>query len=185
MGGVAPSPVVNVPGFVLASDQSAIPSVYLLYTTDPNVPERVDSVYMSIDFGTLTDPLNDQFAVVLVAQNGRVIDQSTTPLITLASGSLILTLNWARGAADPTQAPVTPYLNSGNNTHYGFVNMTLPDIVLPTASTVQLWAYLDDGFEGPDVQVTDGTITTTRNAGAVSGTSLIDLTPFLLPASTG
>lgn len=181
----APSPIASIPGFTIPGDLSGGPPTPIpLYTTDPNFPERIESVYFVVDFGT-----NDELAVVLAiqltAQDGAPLGEWATPVATgVDMADFEAHYTWSRLGQDTANEVAVETLFSADNTRRVWFNVALPDVVLPTSSQVNLLAYTDNGNEGPDFPVTGGTITTTRNAGAVASTTdLSDILPLLVPTT--
>jgi len=185
VGGVAPSPVVSVPGFTIVGAGADEPQVFRLYTTDPNVAERIESVYFTVDWGS-NEHTNNVLAVQLAAQDGAIVGEfATPPAEGVDSADLEAHYTWTRLGQDTSNETAVETLFANDGVRRVWFNVALPDVVLPVSSQVNLLAYIDNGNEAGDFQVTDGAITTTRNAGAVSSTTALDLTPYLLPAAVG
>lgn len=180
----APSPVVSVPGFTIVGDNSVpIPQAIPLYTTDPNVPERIESVYFIVDWGG-NNETNNVLAIQLAAQDGAILGEfATPPAEGVDAADLQAHYTWTRLGQDSSNETAVETIFAADNVRRVWFNVALPDVVLATSSQVSLLAYIDNGSEQPDVTVTGGTITTTRNAGQAASTSPLALTPFLIQTS--
>lgn len=182
-----PASLIQPPAFTILGGGVApgIPQVFPLYTLGGTDSERLDSVYMEIDW-----PGNDALSVVLgiqlVAPNGKPIGvYVSSPILGVDDAPLISYLNWSRLGNDTDQLDTREEVFAVDAIRRAWTNTRLPDIVLPPLSSINLVVWLEDGEEGAAVPVDQPTITTTRNAGAVSSTTALDLTPYLLPAAVG
>lgn len=180
-----PSNVVAPGGFTIPADVSLTPVTIPLYTLTGIYNERIESFFMTLVFDN--DDANVAVMVLqLTAANGDVLYQQNSPVIK-PPGNPANTVycTWSRlGNDDPNDTLVfTPFGSDGHN--YAWFNVRLPDLVLAPLASVQLIAYRSDDDETADLVVTDAALTTTRNAGPASDTSLVDILPLLVPTSTG
>lgn len=179
------SPVTAVPGFAITPTVDATPFIQQLYQLQTVAPERIEAVYMTLAYST-TKPLFQQYVIRLQDAAGNIVNESATPQLSATDSSdLIVVLNWSRLGNDSAQEPFYIYDDGATGFSYAWCNMRLPDLVLAPNSTVQFlfWGAIETS--SGTIPVSNCTVTTTRDAGAVSGTSAVDVTPYLLPAFNG
>lgn len=179
------SPVNAVPGFQLAPATAASPQQVLLYTVNTTAPERIESVYMTVGYGTI-EPTFQVFAIQLRDLSGVVLLEQPTPVLTATDSSdLTAVLGWSRLGNDSAQEAFALLDDMTTGTARAWANMRLPDLVLQSQSTVWLISYSDFETSSGTITVSDCSVTVTRNAGAVSTTSQVDINALLVPTTTG
>lgn len=179
------SPVTTVPGFELQPNTDPGGVVVQLYQLQTTEPERIESVYLTLAYSTIK-PTFQTFAVRLLDAANNILYEQPTPVFNAADNAdLTVVLGWSRLGNDSAQQTFA-YLDDPDAGYTrAWANMRLPDLVLAPSSTVQLvsWGFFET-ISGT-IPVSDCSITTTRNAGAVSSTTAVDVTPYLLPAFNG
>lgn len=182
---VTESPVTTVPGFVLNAVGSGTPEVFQLYQVQTVAPERIESVYMTLAYGNVK-PTNDVFALQLRDPSGVVLFEQPTPdLIGLDTADLVVILGWSRLGNDTAQLKFALHDDGATGWARAWANMRLPDLVLANGSTVQLLSWSNVETMSGTIPVSDASVTVTRNAGAVSTTTLADVLPLLTPTDEG
>lgn len=179
------SPVVTAEGFVIQNGGAGVPQLFTIYTVQSGVPERIEAVNFSADFGSNLET-DDVLSIQIYDQSGVLLyEQATPPLLGVDEADLTAYLTWSRQGNDNTQQAVQETLFAHDNVRRVWCNMRLPDLVVQNGSFVNLAAWFNDGDEGGGAVVSDIAVTVTRNAGAVSDTTQVTLTPLLLNQSTG
>lgn len=183
---VIESPVTTVPGVAfIGGNSEPIPQEQLIYTTNAAVPERIESVFGVTLFAS-NNETNNVISLQLRSQSGVVLyEQATPPLLGVDGAELMVYLTWSRLGNETAQLPAQEVLFATDNIRRTWLNIRLPELVLGPLSTVYLLAYVDDGGEGPNFGVDNLAVTVTRNAGAVSTTTLADVLPLLTPTDEG
>lgn len=177
------SPVTTVPGFVLTPVTSADPQVIQLYQLQTQAPERIESVYMTLAYGTIK-PTFQMFALQLRDAAGNVIFEQPTPVFTATDNSdLTMVLNWSRLGNDSAQSPPAVLDDGLSGFSRMWADMRLPDLVLAPQSTVQFLSWSDIETMSGTLPVSNCTVTTTRDAGAVSSTSSVSGIPLFTDAT--
>ena len=178
------SPVTLVPGFELQPISSTDPTVVQLYQLQTTAPERIEAVYLTLAYGTIK-PTFQQFSVQLWDPAGNVVYEQATPMLTATdSADLTVTLQWSRQGNDSAQQAFFVWDDPDNGFARAWANMRLPDLVLASQSTVQFvsWSFFETS--SGTIPVDNCTVTTTRDAGAVSGTTAVAYPqPYLVPAT--
>lgn len=183
MSSIAASPVIEPGGVTLVGGSGEAPVVTPLYTINPNEPERIESVYFEIPYAS-AEPQFDLFALQLCAQDGAVLDEIPAPDITALDGSdLVVVLSWARLGEDTAKEGFFVHNDLVSGWSRMWANLRLPDFVMQPSGVVNLLSWTNYNNEFPPIVIPAVYITTTRNAGAVSTTTPVALTPFLLPAA--
>lgn len=178
------SPVITAPGLSIPNSSFGVPQSFTIYTVQSGVPERIESVYGVATFASNNETM-DVFSIQLCDQTGVVLyEQATPPILGVDGAALMAYLTWSRLGNDTAQLAAAETLFALDDVRRAWCNMRLPDLVLQNGSFVNLLAYFDDGGEAAPVAVDNLAVTVTRNAGAVSDTQLLNLTPYLLPAAT-
>ena len=178
------SPVTLVAGFEIAPSTFGVPFVQQLYQLQTTAPERIESVYMTLAYGTI-EPTFQAFAIQLWDPAGNVVSEQPTPVLNTADNSdLTVVLNWSRLGNDSAQEAFAILDDPDAEFSRAWANMRLPDLVLPSQSTVQFLSWADFETSSGTIPVDNCTVTTTRDAGAVSSTSSLDVFPLLLPQAT-
>jgi hypothetical protein len=178
------SPVTLLSPFTLHESPSPAPEVIPLYALSNAEPERIEAVYIPLPLDAV-DTSNSVYAIEYLDPSGYTIGIYSTPLLAYADeAEALVFLNWSRLGNDSSQLPLATQIFSGDATRRVWCNMRLPELVLAPLSVVNLLNYRDNGGEGPDLVVTGAFLTTTRNAGPVSTTGAVDVTPLLLPQAT-
>lgn len=179
------SPVIQPGSFSLNPEPDPGFQDQLIYTVTPAGPERIESVNFTAVYAGNT-PGQDQYAIILQAQNGDVVDFIAAPVIKNPDAEpLTAHLAWFRRGGDTANTPLVdsdPFNFAGRQV---FATMSLPDLVLQASSTVTLRLYGNVTAEEPPITITDCTLTTTRNAGAVSSTIQVIPLPLLTPTDDG
>lgn len=179
------SPVTAVPGFQLQPNTTADGVEQLLYTVNTVNPERIESVYMTLAYSTIK-PTFQTFAIRVRDTSSVILYEQPTPVFNAADNSdLTMVLEWSRLGNDSAQGMFSYLDDADAGYSRAWANMRLPDLVLAPLSTVSLvsWSFFET-MTGT-IPVSDCSVTVTRNAGAVSSTTALDLTPYLLPAAVG
>ena len=173
---------IVAPGsFTIDGGIGAGPQTFNLYSLSGIYAERVETVYMTVPWGS-NDETNNVLVVQLVAPNGDILyEQATPPMEGVDAADLECHCTWSRLGNDSSNQAAIETLFASDNVRRAWFNMRLPDLVLPPLSAVNLLAYLDNGEEGPSPTVTDASVTTTRNAGSVSSTTPVFPLPLLAP----
>jgi len=177
------SPVTLVAGFEIQPNTGATPFVQQLYQLQTTAPERIEAVYMLLDYGG-TEPTFQQFDIQLWDPAGNVLYEQPTPFLSATDNSnLTVALTWSRLGNDSAQSAFYIYDDMASGFSRGFANMRLPDLVLPSQATVQFlfWGAIETS--SGTIPVSNCTVTTTRDAGAVSGTTTVQGIPLLTDAS--
>lgn len=180
-----PSTVITPGGFTIIGAGADEPQVFTLYTLSGIYNERVESVYMTVPWGS-NEHTNNVLVVQLVAPNGDILyEQATPPQLGVDDAPLESHLTWSRLGNDTAQLASAATLFENDDVRRSWCNMRLPDLVLAPLSIVNLLVYIDNGNESGDFTVSDASVTTTRNTGAVSTTSQVDINALLVPTTTG
>jgi len=179
------SPVVTAPDFSFLGGTASEPQSVTLYTTNPAIPERIETVYATIVFES-NATIQDTFSLQLISQAGVVLYEQPTPTLKAVDGAVLTAfLTWSRLGNDTAQLPAFAQLFANDDIRRTWCNMRLPDLVLGPNSKVQLLCWVDDGGEGGPIPVSNVAVTTTRDAGAVSSTSQVDINALLVPTTSG
>jgi len=175
------SPATLAPAFTLAESPSPAPQVIPLYTLSNGVPERIESVYMTLP-QDVVDTANSVYAIQYVDPSGFTIGVYSTPLLAYETeAQTIVYLNWSRLGNDSAQLPLATQVFSADALRRVWTNIRLPELVLAATSVVNLLSWRDNGGEGPDLDVTDAFITTTRDPSSASTTTAVIPLPMLTP----
>lgn len=179
------TPVTAVQAFTLAAGVIDEPQVVNIYTLSTGVAERIESVYFTVVY-----PDNPSTNNVLVVQyqdpSGLIVwEGASPPLKAPSAADLEVHCGWSRLGNDTAQAALAMVHQDNDDVTRGWFNIRLPDLVLIATSKVNLLNYVDDGGEANPVEVSDATVTVSRDVGPGSSTTAIDLTPYLLPAAVG
>lgn len=178
-----PSPVQAVPGFTIADESVPSIPVYRIYTLVTDLPERIEAVHMTLTYEA--DPAevtNDLFVLQLCDLSGVVVDEvASGTIVGQVHIPMVVSLNWARQGTDVPVLGVYAYQTVGEASLWMWTNARLPELVLQPGSFVNLLAYRDRSAESPAIQVSDATVTTTRNPGPGSTTSAAQGIPLLTP----
>jgi hypothetical protein len=178
------SPVITAPELSIPGSGVAFPFASTIYTVQAGVPERIESVYMVATFPE-NNETKDIFTIQLCDQTGVVLyEQATPPLLGVDSAALIAFLTWSRLGNDTAQIAAPEQVFAVDGLRRAWLNMRLPDLVLQNSSTVVLNAWFDDGSEASPVDMSQIAVTVTRNAGAVSTTTAVDILPLLVPTTS-
>ena len=178
------SPVTLVAGFEIEPTDSADPFVQQLYQLQTVAPERIESVYLTIEYGTI-EPTFQVAAIQLWDPAGNVLYEQPTPVLTATDSSdLLAVLTWSRLGNDSAQEAFFVYDDMASGYSRAWANMRLPDLVLPSQSTVQFlyWGVFETS--SGTLPVSNCTVTTTRDAGAVSTTTQADINALLVPTTS-
>lgn len=179
------SPVTLVPGFALQPASLPDPVVVQLYALQTTAPERIESVYMTLYYAD-AEPTFQSFAIQLRDIAGNVLYEQPTPVFTaMDTSNLTMVLCWSRLGNDSAQEPAALLDDGTSGFSRMWANMRLPDLVLAPGATVQLvsWSFFETS--SGTVPVDNCTVTTTRDAGAVSDTSQVTGIPLYTDISTG
>jgi hypothetical protein len=178
------SPATLAPAFTLAESPSPAPQVVPIYTLSNAVPERIESVYMTLPTDAVDTP-NSVYAIQYVDPSGYIIGVYSTPLLAYPDGAdTIVFLNWSRLGNDSAQLPLATQVFAPDAVRRVWTNIRLPELVLAPLSVVNLLSWRDNGGEGPNLDVSDAFITTTRNPGGSSGTTAVIPLPMLTPTDS-
>jgi len=179
------SPIALVPGFEISPTDSADPFVQQLYQLQTTAPERIESVYLTIEFGTI-EPTFQVAAIQLWDPAGNVLYEQPTPNLSATDSSdLVAVLTWSRLGNDSAQEPFFIYDDMSSGFARAWANMRLPDLVLPSQSTVQFLFWGAFETSSGTIPVSNCTVTTTRDAGAVSSTTAAQGIPLLTATDSG
>lgn len=178
------SPVFAVPGFVIDATTSAGPEYIKIYTVQSAAPERIEAVYMTLDYGA-SEPTYQRYALELRDPSGVVVFAQPTPTLTTTdTNDLTVILCWSRQANDTAQQPFSLFDDPSSSASIAWANLPLPDLVLQPSSTVQFVNYSFFEVSAGTIPVSNASVTVTRNAGAVSATSPVAFPePYLIPTT--
>lgn len=179
------SPVITAPPVNFPGAAFGIPQTATIYTVQQAAPERIETVRCAASFVSNSDT-KDIFVLQLCDQSETVLyEQATPPLLGVDAAVLQTFLTWSRLGNDTAQLAAQEQLFATDNVRRAWCNMRLPDLVLQPGAFINLVGWFDDGNEGAAVAVTEIAVTVTRNAGAVSDTTLVQGIPLLTDVSTG
>lgn len=173
------SPVTTVPGFEITPTIGVDPFVQTLYTLQTTAPERIEAVYMTLAYST-TKPVFQQYALQLVDISGNVVYEQPTPQLSATDNSdLEVVLTWSRLGNDSAQEAFYIYDDGTTGFSRAWANMRLPDLILAPGATIVFLFWGDIETPSGTIPVSNCTVTTTRDAGAVSDTTAITGLPLL------
>lgn len=172
---VSLTPVITFIGIDAPEPQSVV-----LYTVGASDSERIESVYLSTQLGGSLE-VEDILSLQLVDQSRVVLYEQPTPLLKpLHAENAQGFFTWSRAGNDNDQQAVAQQFTSQDTVLRMWANMRLPELVLQPLSYVNLLYYTESGNEGGGLSIVSGSVTVTKNGAGVSGTTAIDLQPFLL-----
>lgn len=181
-------PVQAVSAFTIPGPDGAFRTdPIVLFTVPLGIPARIDSVYMQAVGTTDATFQRETWGLVLAAPGGAVQAQVWTPPLDIGeqTGNIPQALlTWMVGGVGTDQLATQQVILTsldGADTVTLDATLALPDVVLQPNATVAIIRACPAGAD--DVNVTVCTVTYTPNAGAVSTTEELDLTPYLLPTA--
>lgn len=178
------SPVATPPGFQIEPVSGPDPFIQQLYQVQTTAPERIESVYLTVDFED-SDPEWIVFALQLWDANGTVLYEQPVPFFTAPDADdFRIVLVWSRLGNDTAQGAPATFSNADAVFAIGWANMRLPDLVLAPSSTVQFLSWSNFETSSGTLPVSDCAVTVTRNAGATSDTTALAFPePYLIPTT--